>query len=254
MTVWIVTVTIKLVMIRLEEHRATERPSWTVEGLIAAAKRVISSDPKLFAHSESENNKELNVRLIRDYVVREFISRPERVGREARFGLDHLVQLLAVRVLLRSQRWSLPAIKASFATTSTEELLNGLLAPVRPCIESEYRAGATPVQSLAQTSANIVRTPQLNPAQLLIEQFKAARKSRSMGAEPALFAKTARASPVPARLAMQQTGGMSSRLHVELEPWCEVVIDAQRVKSLTSEEVERLGEALKSRLYNETAR
>jgi hypothetical protein len=47
---------------------------------------------------------------------------------------------------------------------------------------------------------------------------------------------------------------MSSRLHVELEPWCEVVIDAQRVKSLTSEEVERLGDALKSRLRDETAR
>jgi len=52
----------------------------------------------------------------------------------------------------------------------------------------------------------------------------------------------------------QRTVGMSSRLHVELEPWCEIVIDAQRVKSLTSEEVERLGEALKSRLHDETAR
>jgi len=241
-------------MVGPEENRAIDRPGWTVEGLIAAADRVISSDPKFFAHPDSESNKELNVRLIRDYVVREFIPRPERVGREARFGLDHLVQLLAVRVLLRSQRWSLPAIKASFATTSTEELLNGLLAQVRSCIESEYRAGAIPVQGLAQTSADIVRTPHLNPAQLLIEQFKATRKSPTMDAERTLSNKTARATPAPASRATQRTGGMSSRLHVELEPWCEVVIDVQRVKSLTPKEIERLGEALKSRLHDETAR
>src|ERR1039458_2972951 len=112
---------------------------WTVEKLIEKAERIISADPKLFAHPESESSKELNVRLIRDYVVREFIPRPERVGRGARFGLDHLVQLLAVRLLLRSQRWSLPAIKASLATTHTADLLNGLLAPGRSRIEAENR-------------------------------------------------------------------------------------------------------------------
>ena len=53
---------------------------WTVETLIGAAERIIASDPQLFAHPESENKKDLNVRLIRDYVVREFIPRPERMG------------------------------------------------------------------------------------------------------------------------------------------------------------------------------
>jgi hypothetical protein len=53
---------------------------------------------------------------------------------------------------------------------------------------------------------------------------------------------------------MQQASGTSRKLHVQLEPWCEVVMDAQRLKSLTPEEVERLGEALKSRLHDESAR
>ena len=225
---------------------------WTVEELIEKAERIIASDPRLFAHPESESNKELNVRLIRDYVVREFIPRPERVGREARFGLDHLVQLLAVRVLLRSQRWSLPAIKASFGTTSTDDLLNRLLAPVQPLIEKEYRAAAGAVPSRTQVPTDSVQTPQLNPAQLLIEQFKATKKPQAKATVQ--FNRTARATPAPASQATQRTVGMSSRLHVELEPWCEVVIDGQRVKSLTSEEVERLGEALKSRLHDETAR
>jgi hypothetical protein len=230
------------------------RSPWTVEELIERAERIIASDPKLFAHPESESNKELNVRLIRDYDVREFIPRPERVGREARFGLEHLVQLLAVRLLLRGQRWSLPAIKASFAITSTEDLPNGLLAPVRPLIEAEYRAAAGAVKSRAQDTADTVQTPQFNPAQLLIEQFKATKQPQAKASVTVLFNKTAHATPAPPNLATQRTGGMSRRLHVELEPWCEVVIDAQRIKSLTPEEVERLGEALKSSLHDEMAR
>jgi len=103
-------------MVASADNMGAKDAPWTVETLIGAAERIIASDPQLFAHPESENKKDLNVRLIRDYVVREFIPRPERVGREARFGLNHLVQLLAVRVLLRSQKWSLPAIKASFVT------------------------------------------------------------------------------------------------------------------------------------------
>jgi len=43
-------------------------------------------------------------------------------------------------------------------------------------------------------------------------------------------------------------------LHVQIEPGCDVVIAAERLKSLTPEEVERLGEALKSRLLDEMAR
>jgi hypothetical protein len=61
----------------------------------------------------------------------------------------------------------------------------------------------------------------------------------------------ARAAPAPASPAVQRAG---SKLHIELEPGCELVIDAQRMQSLTSEEVERLAEALKSRLKDEAAR
>jgi len=240
---------------------------WTVETLIGAAERIIASDPQLFAHPESENKKDLNVRLIRDYVVREFIPRPERVGREARFGLNHLVQLLAVRVLLRSQKWSLPAIKASFVTTSSEDLLNGLLNPVRAKVEAEYNKATGMAGGRPRVTTETVQTPRLNPAQLLLEQFKEQFKA-SKQPEPKLssspmfpgasfniasLSSAARAAPAVASPATERAGG-SSRLHIELEPGCEVVIDAKRMQSLTSEEVERLGEALKSRLKDEAAR
>jgi hypothetical protein len=241
-------------MVDLEQNKETSRFPWTVEELIAAAERVISSDPRLFAHPERESNKDLNVRLIRDYVVREFIPRPERVGREARFGLDHLVQLLAVRLLLRSQKWSLPAIKASFATTSTEELLWDLLSPVRLQIEAEFRKASGAQIVPVQVEANRVRMPEPNPAQLLIERFKAAARPRPSQVATPHTSRSMVAVPVAASLPAQRAGAISSKLHVQIEPGCDVVIAAERLKSLTPEEVERLGEALKSRLLDEMAR
>jgi hypothetical protein len=242
-------------MVGSHKDSALSGTVWTVEELIDAAERIIAADPVLFSHPESETNKELNIRLIRDYVVREFIPRPERVGREGRFGLDHLVYLLAVRILLRSQKWSLPAIKASFAGTSSQELLNGLLAPVRDRIQAEYRCAQEVGQGLNVTASQVARTPDLNPAQLLIEQFKAGSRNvappKHMSNEfSSQLADAARAVPYPLP---QPTAGTSRKLHLELEPWCEVVIDVQRMDSLTGEEVERLGEALKSRLKNESA-
>jgi hypothetical protein len=237
-----------------DEKRMTGTSGWTVDELISTAERIMASDPRLFAHSESETNKELNVRLIRDYVVRELIPRPERVGREARFGLDHLVQLLSVRFLLRSQKWSLPAIKSAFATTSTDNLLNGPLASVSSLIEAEHRKATGEAKSQTRAAASRVRTLELNPAQLLIKQFRAAKQNRVEHSDMPLFSKAPRAMPLASMMATLRTGDVSRKLHVQLEPGCEVVIDAQRMKSLTPEEVERLGEALKSRLRDETAR
>jgi hypothetical protein len=176
------------------------------------------------------------------------------VGRDSRFGLDHLVQLLAVRVLLRSQKWSLPAIKSSFATTETQDLLNGLLAPVRRSIESEYKRAVGAVRQSPRVTADQVRTPELNPAQLLIERFKAGKPSRAKPSEMPMFSRTAHASQAAASPVPQRSGNINRKLHFELEPWCEVVIDAQRMESLSPTEIERLGEALKSRLKDEAAR
>src|SRR6516225_3086973 len=164
--------------------RTVERTApWDVEALIATAERIMSAAPELFAYGDTDDKRELNVRLIRDYVVRGFIPRPVRLGREARFGRDHLVHLLAVRALLRNQKWSLPAIKASFITTDTQGLLDGILGRVRSRIEAEYRRAAKAEEGHELRAEEGVRTPSLNPAQLLIEQFKAAKRSPSSSAD-----------------------------------------------------------------------
>jgi hypothetical protein len=248
--------------IRVDKYEIDSAP-WTVEGLIGVAERIMAAEPRLFSHPDSETGKDLNVRLIRDYIVREFIPRPERLGRESRFGRDHLIWLLAVRGLLRSQRWSLPAIKTSFKTTSTDELLSGLLAPVRSLIDAEYRKATRQIGERPTTAIEALKTPELNPAQLLIEQFKSKKSTAVRETQAPLFSRIASASR-PASISREMMASLASlqrlhyavkeRTHIEIEPWCEVVMDARRVQSLTVEEVEHLGEALKSHLRTEMAR
>src|SRR6516164_4855102 len=175
-------------MKRADVHTDLSKAPWSVERLIAAAERIMSAAPELFAYADGDDKRGLNVRLIRDYVVRGLIARPARLGREARFGRDHLVHLLAVRALLRNQRWSLPAIKASFVTTDTQGLLDGVLGRVRSRIEAEYRRASKAEEGHASRAEKSVRTPSLNPAQLLIEQFKAAKHSPSSAADIQLHA------------------------------------------------------------------
>jgi hypothetical protein len=213
----------------------------------------MSAAPELFAYADSDDKIELNVRLIRDYVVRGFIPRPVRLGREARFGRDHLVHLLAVRALLRNQRWSLSAIKASFITTDTQGLLDGILGRVRSRIEAEYRRAAKAEKGHAPRAEESVCTPSLNPAQLLIEQFKAAKRSPSSPAEVQLHASAISALPDSSFASGARQNESRSRLHVLLNPWCEAIVDVDHIPLLTSEEIEFLGETLKRWLRSQKA-
>src|SRR6516225_5914623 len=235
--------------------RTVERTApWDVEALIATAERIMSAAPELFAYGDTDDKRELNVRLIRDYVVRGFIPRPVRLGREARFGRDHLVHLLAVRALLRNQKWSLPAIKASFITTDTQGLLDGVLGRVRSRIEAEYRRASKAEEGRAPREEEGVRTPPLNAAQLLIEQFRAAKRSASSPAEIQLHASAISALPDSSFAGgARQNDESRNRLHVPLNPWCEAVLDTDHIPSLTSEEIEFLGETLKRWLRSQKA-
>lgn len=233
------------------EFRAAEAMPWSVDGLIAAAERIMTTAPDLFARADGEGSKELNVRLIRDYVVRELIPRPGRMGREASFGFEHLAYLLAVRALLRNRKWSLPAIKASFLATSAQELLDGVLARVRSRIEAEYRKASRSQEGKARVEERRT-TPSLNPAQLLIQQFKGAQPEKSPLQLQARFHDSpTRVSPLSQPSTRQDSEGIRRRVHLELNSWCEAVLDADHISSLTTEEIELLGEMLKKRLRSE---
>jgi hypothetical protein len=241
-------------MVIVDKDDVTDPMPWSVDGLIEVAERIMAAAPEVIPQTHPKNKKELNVRLIRDYVVRGFIPRPARSGREVRFGLDHLVHLLTVRALLRNQKWSLPAIKASFAATSSAELLDRVLAPVRSRIHAEYQKAVKAAGLERLTPSKRDQLSSLNPAQLLIQRFKSgdgpSKREQGSAAQSVSFG-------VAARLVQANSGTTSSgrsKLHIELEPWCEVVVDLAQLQSLTPGTIERLAEALKRRLKDETAR
>ena len=64
-----------------------------------------------------------NERLIRDYVSRGILARPDRKGKEAIFGFEQLVQFLACRKML-VDGWPLSKISKDFQHAEFEEILS----------------------------------------------------------------------------------------------------------------------------------
>ena len=66
---------------------------------------------------------EPNERLVRDYVARGILSKPERKGKEAIFGFEQLAQFLACRAVI-DDGWPLSKISEDFRVSSMTEILN----------------------------------------------------------------------------------------------------------------------------------
>ena len=63
-----------------------------------------------------------NERLVRDYVARNILSKPERKGKEAIFGFEQLSQFLACRAMLEDG-WPLIKIAEVFSVSSLSDIL-----------------------------------------------------------------------------------------------------------------------------------
>jgi len=68
-----------------------------------------------------DDHPDLSVRLLRDYAQRGILDRPRREGKTAIYGWEHLVRLLAARLLLRDG-WPLQKISDEFAILSLAEI------------------------------------------------------------------------------------------------------------------------------------
>lgn len=65
---------------------------------------------------------EPNERLVRDYVARSILSKPERKGKEAIFGFEQLAQFLACRAMI-ADGWPLIKIAEVFSVSSLADIL-----------------------------------------------------------------------------------------------------------------------------------
>ncbi len=73
---------------------------------------------------------DLSVRLVRDYAQRGILDKPRRDGKNAIYGWEHLIRLLAARMLLRDG-WPLQKITDEFSILSSNEIRSLLPSPAQ---------------------------------------------------------------------------------------------------------------------------
>ena len=184
-----------------------------------------------------DEDRPINVRLIRDYMQRGLLGDVDRNGREVEFGYEHLVRLAAVRLLLRDQ-WPLSKIREYFdlnSFTAIESLLpvqgNRALRSINR-IKSELSASSVvtksdPVlQSVARASHSRLELEELGIEADIRRSFKKLKQAN--GGKPLVEDLTL----------------------VVIEDWLQVLVQADHISKITGDDAERIGRLVTSALYS----
>ena len=163
----------------------------------------------------------LNVRLIRDYLHRGLLGDVVKQGKEGLFTHENLIRLLATRVLLKNG-WPLAKIKAHFDLSRFEAVES-----VVPLKESAALRSIRQIKKRSMTPAAApVSDPVLkSAARLSSVQRELSDALQRLGVEPGQFATEA--------LTL-----------VAVAPWCQVLLQSDRIARITAEDAEDLGRAV----------
>lgn len=196
-----------------------------------------------------ESDADLSVRLVRDYVQRGIVERPRRDGKVAIFGWEHLVRLLAARVLLRDG-WPLQKIADEFSILSLDEI-RALLPGTRP--PAGYR--------LMQRSRSERRDPALDALARIRAREDTEFQSESV---PPPTARQRPNHPMLDRTILRQDLASSMRVlgedraqvqsraftRIEIASGVELNIETDRLRSLGRAEAAAIGQAVVASLLD----
>lgn len=163
-----------------------------------------------------------NVRLIRHYVTEGVLSRAERRGKEAYFRYRQLLELLGARMLIR-EGWPLAKV-AEVVRSASEDKLTNLLPP------------------LALTSA-----------ERLVASFRGRGSApRLPSAPPSMEAAAVSTASLQRDLiALGNIGGalgISRHVQIEIAPWCRVLVEANALRLLDDDAMDRLARTFRKSL------
>ncbi|MDX1931321.1 MAG: hypothetical protein SFU56_01825 [Capsulimonadales bacterium] len=137
---------------------------------------------RLLSESSSTPEPPPTERLIRFYVTQGVLTRPDREGREARFGYRQLVETLATRLLL-ADGWSLARIADYLRDTETATLQTLLPRTVPP---GDTDPGRTKAEALVrqfseryQTAAPAVPPAVIAPAESVRDRAETRQEIRT---------------------------------------------------------------------------
>ena len=195
-----------------------------------------------------------NERLVRDYVARGIVGKPERRGKEAIFGFEQLVQFLACRAML-ADGWPLSKIAEDFRHANLEDTL--ALIPG----EQRSNEALNLIESFKEES--------VFKSERIMESRSPRSMSRSVSMDMASEESDARSPSFRQRQrrnyeyrsdigdALRRMGSDFRNVvkydftALQLATWLTLFIDRERADRITVDEAEAIGRAVTAGLLNQ---
>ena len=208
-----------------------------------------------------KSDTQVTVRLVRDYVARGILSRPHPKGKEVIFSYEHLIQFLACRHLLE-EGYALKRIADDLQTSSLDVILSwipgeendramGLINKFKssnPYMEASAsrEPGFDSYDDLSDADY-APSAPSLSPSSY--HERTRRRASYKVDNDPEYFDQyfdAVREFDKDFSKVIKQ-----DLTAIQLKSWLILFIDRLKLKNLTIEEAEEIGEAIKAALINQ---
>jgi DNA-binding transcriptional MerR regulator len=202
-----------------------------------------------------DDSSALNERLIRYYVQVGIVSRPQRRGKEAYFGLRQAVELLTARMLARDG-WPLAKLAEFIAASDIKTLME--LFPGNDAgkkahdMVRKFKAASANVKEVSGDVARISKTVSqsaqhsnaLLPSGASVTNAMASQSGDSIRARSAL-------QKLRMMLGGKPIATRRELIRIELAPWCQVDVDVAELRRHPPEIAEMMGKALAHQLAME---
>ena len=188
-----------------------------------------------------------NERLVRDYVAKGILSKPERKGKEALFGFEQLAQFLACRAMIEDG-WPLSKISEDFKVSSISDILklipgegsdNEALSLIKNFKNADYSEGAnnTPPRAMGMS------TPSYNSDEREAQDFLRRRRES--------YESRADIKDVLRRLGSDFGNVIREDFTAyQLASWLVLLLDRDKAMSITRAEAEDIGKGVTAALLN----
>ena len=194
--------------------------------------KLIEQAEKVSSELELKDNTEISVRMVRDYIQRGILGDVDRSGRELEFSYQHLLKLVLSRVLL-SDGWSLKKIGEHFELTNTQDLEDLMPKQGNPALSVIKRLRS----SVDGATTRMSRDPTPDAAYAVSRQA-AKRTSIQHEMKSALR-----------KLGLPEDGPATEEITLlAVTPWFQALLQKDRLRTLTLEEAEEVGQAVSASL------
>ena len=194
--------------------------------------KLIEQAEKVSSELELKDNTEISIRMVRDYIQRGILGDVDRSGRELEFSYQHLLKLVLSRVLL-SDGWSLKKIGEHFELTNTQNLEDLMPKQGNPALSAIKRLRSSVDGATTQMSSE----PTPNAA-FSVSRKAAKRTSIQHEMKSALR-----------KLGLPEDGPATEEITLlAVTPWFQALLQKDRLRTLTLEEAEEVGQAVSASL------